>query len=306
MNRWKWYLAVLLVTVIGVGAVHQASAQQKKPYKYVIWDLMAGQSEQYTQMIKKLVTFLFARMQEPVDVITMSRGDVLKAVNAKKIDFTTLLQSDYVDLVAAGKNVTPMLTVSPAGHLNEYKCVLVPKGSDAKDYQSFKGKRLTMPATRSDYYGDRIFFKGKGIDMPLNKFFSQVTLAIDDSASLTNVIEGKADVGIIAGTTINFRKYVDPASLKKVTTGDCFEFQWPGAPVVWVGTPDKNAVNKLSDVLSNLDKDEEFKKYWKPLLNVMKMRLNFVTPKDFDPLVKAFAQAKKSGWDAEYKKIGGK
>lgn len=294
-------LAVIFL-LLGTAALH--AAPQGKTYKYGLWNMMGNQSTQYSDLIKKFVNLVFTKMGEKVQIVDMSKEQAYKAIDAKTIDFTTLLQVDYVEMANAGKNVHPVVTAAPLGHVKEYKCIITPKSDTYSKLADMKGKRFAQTHSLGDYYGNRWLLGSKGADAPLDRFFSQVLVVPDDALAIQAVADGKADVSVVTASTMNFLRFAGSPALKKIKEAECIEFPWPGAPLVWVGKPDPVALKKLYDTMGQLETFPEFKQI-KPLLNILKMRLNFVTDRDYDGLLKMHAQGKKNGWSKEYERIAG-
>lgn len=302
MKRGMFVLA--LVAIVGLCSVPVWSAGAKKAaggkvYIYGLWNMM-GKNPQYETLIKRSVNLLFDKMGEKVRIQPMSQSQAYAAIRNRKVDFTTLNQSDFVKMKLKGVEVHPAIATSVVGHVNEFKCLVVPKSSTAKKITDLKGKRFAVGNNEGDYFGDRWYLKSKGADVTLSKFFSKVLIVDDDITTLRYVIQGKADGAMVSKLSLNFQKLIDSGALRKVREVECTEFPWPGAPVVWVGKPDKVLTKKMYDVLAKLETYPEFKQL-KPLLtNTLKMKLNFVSDADYNKLMGMYRTGIKNHWDKEF------
>jgi ABC-type phosphate/phosphonate transport system substrate-binding protein len=307
MRRGLACLAVAAFLTL-CAAVPASAAAAAKPaaggrtYVYGVWNMMGGANTQYNELIKKIVNLLFSKMNEKVKIVEMSQQEAYAAVRSKKVDFTTLFQSDYVDMLNKGYEVHPVITVSPLGRANESKCIVVTKGTSYSKPADLKGKRLATEQNQGNYVSIRWFFAQKGVDMPMGKFFGRVMLVKNDAAALAALNAGKVDAGIVTRTSLNFQRFANSGVLSKLREAECFELPWPSSPVVWVGKPDPKAIRKLYDVLGRIESYPEFAQMM-PLLKTLKLRLTFVTEKDFAALMKISREGSKKGWVKEYNNL---
>lgn len=313
MNMRKC-IAVAAVILLAAGLLaagllafaRRVPAQQTgKTYTYALWPTYGKNSKQMNDLVKHIITLLFKNMGEKVNVIEMSKQEAYAAAAKGKVDFVLLYQDDYVEMVNAKKNIHPVLTAAPRGHIREYRCLIVPKVSPAQSLKDMKGKVFPKPQNYSEYVSLRYDLKQNGVNMPLGSFFSGFVPAEGDFQAVQLVSEGKTDGAVVSLGTYNFVKFANGAITKKLNARDCHELPWPSAPIVWVGTPDQKSLKKLYDVLANVENIPEFKQL-KPMLNVVQAQFYLVADKDYTQMVKIFNQGKKDGWATEFKKLTGK
>lgn len=293
----------LSLSLAGAGfAAAPAAPAGGRVYTYGLWNMLGSQGTQYKEQMSWIINLIFNRMGEKVKVVDMTRDQALKGINNHTIDATALLQADYISLRESGKNIHAVITSSVKGHLNENKCLITLKKAPYTGVSDLRGKKFAIINNIADYLGVRSYFASRGVDEPLDKFFSQVIPYTEDVAAFEAVKSGKADAAIASVTSMNFLKLANATELNKVKRQECVDFPWPGTPVVWVGNPDPGLLKKLYDVLKNATTYPEFKQR-KPLFDLMQLQLNFITDRDYDNLIKLYGQAKKKGWIAEYNRI---
>lgn len=294
-------LAFLVASAILAGAMVRGSAQENKEYIFALWPTMGKQSSKMNDLLKQMVDLMFQKMGEKVRVIEVTREQALQDVMSGKIDFTYLPNENYVEMVNRKKPVHPILTVTPRGHIKDYKCFLVLKTSPYTKVEDLAGKRLPVSDNVGDYIAMRWYLKTKGVDEPMAKYFSQLVPLDDELTGIEYLISGKLDAAYIGLGNYNLQKYTNASLLNKLKQIDCHELPWPNSPVVIVGDPDPKMYKKLYDVMANLDSFPEMKRF-KPVLNMTQSQIYLVKDKDYDDTVKIYNQAKKSGWIDEYKK----
>lgn len=304
MNRSRALLVLAAVSALAFALSRPSAAQTPsgRVFVYVMAKSETKQAKQTYDLYRRIINLIFQKMGEQVNIIELPRNQIVPAAKAGKFDFTLLPQADYVELVNAGRNITPVLAMTPKGHIMEYRCVVVPKDAAYDGPQSLRGKRILKPFDLSSYYGLRWFIKSGGADMPLDKFFSALVPFGDESMAIDAVANGKLDAAVVSAAVVDFKKYADSTSLKKVTVTGCHELSWPSGPIVWVGTPDPAKLQKFYDVIRHLDTFPEFRQF-KPILNIVKIQFYLVAKKDYAEMVKTFSAAKKNGWAAEFARL---
>lgn len=299
MKRWIAVSGLFLGVLFCCGG---ARGQSGKPFTYAMVEVTGSQSKQTYDLYRKIINLIFEKMGEKVNVVEMSREKIRAGAKSGKVDFTLLPQSEYVDMVNAKVSVEPVLTMTPRGHMTEYRCFVVPKSSGYSGPADMKGKKLPKPDSAGEYYALRWFLKSKGIDMPLEKFFDGYVPTMQEADAFAAVAAGKLDIADVSAALVDFQKYANSGILKKVNVVDCHDMPWPSGPIVWLGKVDQEKLKKFYDVIPKLDSYPEFKQF-KPILNIVKLQFYLVAKKDYAEMIKTFNAAKKNGWEAEYNRI---
>lgn len=299
---------VLLVSLcVMLAGSKPAAAQQAggKTFTFGLWDAMGKQSAQLNEFIKKIVTLVFSKSNNTVQFVNLTQDGIRKAVAAKKVDFTYLPVGDYVELVDAGREIHPVFSPGAKGHVRDNLCLIVKKDAAYTGLPGLAGKTAVLPSVLGDFIGQRYFLESKGMNKPIDKFFSKATIVPDEGGAISSVGDGKVDVAVVSERGFNFMRFANGSIAQKVKIAECSELPWPGSPVVWIGKPDPQVLKGMYDVMGHAESYPEFKQI-KPILKLIQVQLNMVNEKDYDSAVRTYAAAKKKGWIAEFNRISGK
>jgi ABC-type phosphate/phosphonate transport system substrate-binding protein len=301
----RFTVCLIAAIMIASFATTARSQTAGKTYIYGLWPTMGAQSSTLNNYIKSFVQVVFDHAGEKIKFIDIEQSKVVSAIKTKKVDFVYVTPDMYVDLLKSNVKISPVLAPGAQGHIRENLCFITLKSSPIASIKDLRGKSVNFSSDLGDFLALRTVLISKGINEPLNKFFKGGNAVDNDSSSIQNLIDGKVDVVSISNHGLNFQKYANATYKAKTKIIDCGEVSWPPSPIVWVGTPDPQALKKVYETLPKLPSFPEFKKF-QPLVKMMQFQLSLVSEKDYTEMVKTFNDAKKKGWLAEFNAMGGK
>lgn len=212
------------------------------------------------------------------------------------LDFAYTKNTDPFFLLATKLGYEPILGVSLFDKKTARMCLYSSSDTKITGIDKMKGLRLATYREHDGYYPLRKMFGDKLLD----GLFKEVKMNSNGMASLDMLAKKEVDLALVHEMNVFSLKLFNPAMTSKLTELVCSEAAvQPGI------MKHKNAptllVNRLSSVMESAHTSETLKPY-RSLMKTTKIRFFPVTIKDFDPLIKLYTDAAKSGWDKDYEK----
>ncbi len=304
VNKAHGFFVAALVLIVSLVAAngfaedaHSTAVQGKK--KQLIYAVMMDASSNAGQL-KALYEKAVKTVSAHSDFDLIYKGvnnekEFMEGIRTGKFDFVYSWRHDTMLTAIEKYDYTPFLSYSAFGVKSESQCLFVKKDSPAKDLNDLKGKSALIIDDYYSYVSIRKILGARPED-----FFGVLKANPKFFSFFYSLSLGEEDVIQATPETVEFYRMNNPGPVKNIKKIVC----GIETPMLYVLRSPKtldSEARKVVEMMVGAPKDEEYKEY-RPLMRTSKLKFIPVTIKDFKPLFDLMAEARKKGWEKDYRK----
>lgn len=238
---------------------------------------------------RPLAAYLSKKLGIRVKLTILSRyGDVIDRFVSRKMDgaffgdFSALLASEKLSVVPIAR------PIDLDGSSAVQSLIFVRRDSGIKSVKDMRGKRMAFVdrATLSGYLFMMAFLREKGVK-DIDRFFKEYFFTGSHDSAVYSVLDNRADIGTAESKVYQRMVRKDPSIGNELSvierSGD-----FPGTILCLRKDMPASTMERIKDVLLNMEKDPEGKKVLKRL---GALRFIGASREDFEPVLKIVRKA---------------
>ena len=301
MSKKRFYFFCLTVIIPAVILYFSfATGAEKKIYYLGTYQSVKGNDQSaggILQLFKEIQIIYEKRNHILIELkIYDDMSVVAKDLRNKKIDFFLPGEKEILHDMIKKYKMIPFLSGSTFNMDHDKHCLFVKNSSPYKSLHDTEGKKLQAVQASDLYYSLRLIIKKNPLE-----YFENIRFAKNPTSLFYSLALDQCDVIMVNYHQLIYMKKTNPGPVKDIRELACSE-AFPNAPLMHTKAVPEKVLTDFETFLINMRKDKELKKYW-PLMKSFDYRVYKVTAKDYEPVFRLIEEARKKGWDKEYKTL---